>query len=151
MFPSWPKSQVSPRTIRTREELHANLEPIRICEVFHANIEIEEMLGHMFPSWLKSRFDVLAFQYKYWFGFTYKSFTGNSIAKELVKCLLRSVPVFANEEIQEMRFLLVRGELMKNSTQSKKAKKLWVICSLAAQRAKFLHVRSELAKNYTQA
>ena len=53
----------------------------RTREEFHANLEIEEILGHMLPSWPKSQLDVLAFQYKYWLGFSYKSFTGNSIAK----------------------------------------------------------------------
>ena len=56
------------RTSRTREE-------------FHANLEIEQIFGHMFPSSAKSRLDVLAFQYKHWCGFRYKCFTGNSNAK----------------------------------------------------------------------
>ena len=36
------EKRFSPRTIRTRGE-------------FHANEEIEEMLGHMFPSWPESQ------------------------------------------------------------------------------------------------
>ena len=63
------------RTSRTREE-------------FHANLEIEEILGHMFPSIAKSRPDVLAFQYKHWFGFSYKCFTGYIIAKQFSFCKL---------------------------------------------------------------
>ena len=58
-------------------------------------------------------------------------------------------------------FLHVRGELAKNSTQTKKWEKRWVICSQAGQRAGVrgvkkskksivLHVRGELAKNSTQ-
>ena len=56
----------------------------RILEEFHINLEFEQMLGHIFPSWPKSRLDVLAFQYKHWLEFSYKCFTGNSIANNLV-------------------------------------------------------------------
>ena len=60
----------------------------RTREEFHANLEIEEMLGHMLPSWPKSRLDVLAFQYKHCLGFSYKSFTGYSIVKQFGFCNL---------------------------------------------------------------
>ena len=77
------------KILKDLERIPRKLRPTSRTHVeFHANLEIEEMLGHMFPSWPKSRLDVLAFQYKHWLGFSYKCFTGNRIAKQFGICNL---------------------------------------------------------------